>query len=233
MALSRNPGRVAGLWYLALTLAAPLRLMYIPGKLFVAGDAAATLANIAAHETLFRLGILADLLSGTILIFLTLALYRLFKNVDRNLAALVVIVGGVLPAAIDFVNVVNDGAVLILSRGADFQAAFTTPQREGLAMLFLRLHGQQIVAAEIFWGLWLFPLAVLTYRSRFLPRFIGVWLIVNGIAYLVLSLTGLFRPQIEDRVALFAFPAQLGEVAFMLWLVVRGAIPRPAAISAV
>ncbi len=79
MSLSRNPGRVAGLWYLLLTVLGPVRLIYIPSKLFVRGDAAATVNNIAAHELLFRFGIVADLICGVILIFLVLAFYRLFQ----------------------------------------------------------------------------------------------------------------------------------------------------------
>src|SRR6476646_2367678 len=142
---SRN-ARIAGLLYLLLAIVGPLRLMYIPKTLFVQGDAAATAANIAAHETLFRLGIAGDLFCGTIIIFLTLALYRLFKGVDQSLAVLVVILGGVLPAAIDFFIVLHDSAALILARGAPFLSAFNKPQRDGLAILFLRLHDQEILA---------------------------------------------------------------------------------------
>lgn len=222
---SRNPGRVAGFLYLLL-LAAPLRLVYIPSKLFVHGDATATANNILAHETLFRLGILGDLFCGTVLIFLVLAFYRLFQGVDQYLAVLVIILGGVLPAAIDFFNVLNDAAALILVRGADFLSVFDKPQRDALAMLFLRLHGQEVVAAEILWGLWLFPLGILTYRSRFLPRFLGVWLIINGFAYLLASFTGLLLPQYEVRVSNYAFPALFGELALMLWLVIKGAKPK-------
>jgi hypothetical protein len=86
-----------------------------------------------------------------------------------------------------------------LARGADFLSVFEKPQRDALAMLFLNLHGQGFVAGEIFCGLWLLP-GALTYRSRFLPRFLGVWLILNGFAYLVLSFTGLLLAQYEDRV---------------------------------
>src|SRR5256884_9774510 len=92
MSSTRNPGRVAGFLYLLL-LAAPLRLIYIPSKLFVHGNATATANNIAAHELLFRLGIVGDLLTGTMAIFLTLALYRLLKGVDQDLARLMVILG--------------------------------------------------------------------------------------------------------------------------------------------
>jgi hypothetical protein len=227
MSSTRNPGRVAGFLYLLLVVMAPIRLIYIPSKLFVIGNATATANNIAAHEWLFRLGILSDLLCGTVLIFLLLALYRLLKGVDQNLAVLMVIVGGVLPAAIDFLNVLNDAAALVLIRGADFLSVFDKPQRDALAMLFLRLHHQEIVAAEILWGLWLFPLAILAYRSRFLPRFLGVWLIINGFAYLTMSVTGLLLPQYEVTVSNIAFPALLGEMAFMLWLVIKGAKPQP------
>ncbi len=227
MSSTHNPGRVAGVWYLLLCVLGPLRLIYIPSKLFVHGNATATANNIAAHELLFRLGIATDLFCGTILIFLVLALYRLLKGVDQNLAVLMVILGGVLPAAVDFFNVLNDAAALILVRGADFLSVFDKPQRDALAMLFLRLHHQEIVAAEILWGLWLFPLAILVYRSRFLPRFLGVWLIINGFAYLTISFTGLLLPQYEDMVSNVAFPALLGEMAFMLWLVMKGAKPQP------
>src|SRR5213594_525205 len=224
MSSTRNPGRVAGVLYLLL-LAAPLRLIYIPSKLFVRGDATATANNIAAHDLLFRLGIVADLFCGVVLIFLALALYHLLKEVNQRLAVLMVILGGVLPSAIDFFNVLNDAAALMLVRGADFLSAFDKPQRDALAMLFLRLHQQEIVAASILWGLWLFPLAILVYRSRFLPRFLGVWLIINGLAYLTISFTGLLLPQYEDRVSNIAFPALLGEMAIMLWLLIKGARP--------
>jgi len=226
MRSTKNPGRIAGFLYLLLVIAAPFRLIYIPSTLFVRGDAAATVHKIAAHETLFRLGIVTDLFSGTILILLVLALYRLFKGVDQNQAVLIVILGGVMPASIDFFNVLNDAAVLILVRGADYLSVFEKSQRDALAMLFLSLHHQEIVAAEILWGLWLFPLAILVYRSRFLPRFLGVWLIINGFAYLAMSFTGLLLPQYEDVVSKITFPAQLGEIAIMLWLLIKGAKPQ-------
>jgi Domain of unknown function (DUF4386) len=219
---SRN-ARIAGFLYLLLAISGPVRLIYIPQTLFVHGNAAATTGNIVAHETLFRLGIVSDLFSGTMIIFITLAFYRLFKGVDQYLAVLVVILGGVLPAAMDFFIVLNDSAALILARGADFLSAFDKPQRDALAVLFLRLHDQEVLAAEIFWGLWLIPLGILAYKSRFLPRFLGVWLIVNGFAYLANSLTGLLLPHYQEKVGNFTFPILTGEVAFLLWLLIMGA----------
>ena len=230
MSLTRNPGRVAGFWYLLLVLAGPIRLIYIPNKLFVHGNATATASNIAAHEWLFRFGIVSDLFCAVILIFLTLAFYRLFKGVDQNLAVLVVILGGVMPALIDFVGVVSDFGALTVVRSADFLSAFDKPQRDALAMLFLRLRDDQNTAAEILWGLWLFPLAFLVYRSRFLPSFLGVWLTINGFAYVLLSLTGLLLPQYQNKAFIIAQPALFGELALMLWLVIKGA--RPPALDA-
>ncbi len=230
MSSTRNLGRVAGLWYLLLVLAGPIRLIYIPNKLFVHGNATATASNIAAHEWLFRFGIVSDLLCGVILIFLTLAFYRLFKGVDQNLAVLVVILGGVMPALIDFVGVVGDFGALMVVRGVDFLSAFDKPQRDALAMLFLRLRDHQNTAAEILWGAWLLPLAVLVYRSRFLPRFLGVWLVINGFAYMVVSFTGVLLPQYQGQVFLYSQPALFAELALMLWLVIKGA--RPPALDA-
>src|SRR5437764_12067547 len=199
--------------------------MYIPSKLFVRGNATATVNNIAAHEWLFRFGIVGDLVCAVILIFLVMAFYRLFKGVDQNLAVLVVIFGGVMPALLNFVGVVSDAAALMVVRGADFLSAFDNPQRDALAVLFLRLRDHQNTAAEILWGLWLFPLAILVYRSRFLPRFLGVWLTINGFAYVILSFTGELLPQYQDKVFTISQPALFAEVAFMLWLVIKGAKP--------
>jgi len=127
---------------------------------------------------------------------------------------------------IGFVDAVNQLAVLVLLRGADFLAVFDQPHREALAMLFLKLSDQMTIVSEIFWGLWLFPLGLLTFRSGFLPRFLGVWLIINGIAYVVTSFVGMMTPQHMDFVSKVTFPLLLGELAFMLWLVIRGARPK-------
>ena len=222
--LSRN-ARIAGLFYLTL-MTAPLRLVYIPTKLIVSGNAAATASNIAAHQTLFRLGILTDLFTAVMAIFLTLALYRLFKSVDQFLAALVVVLGALMVTPIYFLNTLNDAATLLLVRGADFLSVFDKPQREAMAMLFLRLHHHGVVVNEVFWGLWLLPFGLLVYKSRFLPRFLGVWLVLNCFAYLAQSVTGIMWPQYEDTVANYALPIMFGELAIMLWLIIMGAKER-------
>jgi hypothetical protein len=213
-------------------LGGPLRLIYIPTKLFVHGDAAATVNNIAAHEWLFRFGIVGDLFGAVVLIFLVLAFYRLFKNVDQYLTMLVVILGGVMPALLYFVNVVSDSGALMIARGSDFLSVFDKPQRDALVMLLLRLHDEQNTAAEMLWGLWLIPLAMLVYRSRFLPRFLGVWLFINGIAYVVLCVTGELLPQYYNKAFIMSQPALFGELAFVLWLVIKGSKPQPQSAAA-
>ena len=225
MRWTRNPGRVAGLWYLLLVFAGPLRLIYIPNKLFVPGNAGATASNIAAHEWLFRFGMLSNVFGAVVLIFLTLAFYRLFKDVDQQLAVLLVITGGVMPAVMTLVNVGIDGAALTIAGGPDFLSVFDKSQRDSLLLLFLRFNHYQVVAAEVLWGLWLFPMGALAYKSGFLPRFIGVWLIINGVGYVVLCCTGILFPAYQDKVFLYSQPALFGELAIMLWLVIKGATP--------
>jgi hypothetical protein len=225
MTLTRNPGRVAGLWYLLLIIIGPFFLLYIPNKVFVEDNASATVNNLATHELLFRFGIVAELAGAIILILLTLAFYRLFAGVDRNLAVLVVVLGGVMPAVLYFVGVGCELAALRMVRGANFLSAFDKPQQDALALLFLRLHGAQITASLGLAGAWLFPLAALVYRSRFLPRFLGVWVAIGGIAYLALSLTAVLWPQYQDKVFSYSQPAFFGEIALTLWLVIKGAQP--------
>src|SRR5438132_11933236 len=145
MSWTRNPGRVVGFWYLLLVLGGPLRLIYIPNKLFVHDNAAATASNIAAHEWLFRFGMLSDLFGAVVLIFLVLAFYRLFKDVDQQLAVLLVIFGGVMPALLNFVSVVYEAGALLVARSGDswsgnFLSVFDKPPRDALVLLLVRLH---------------------------------------------------------------------------------------------
>src|SRR5580658_8869585 len=225
MSFARNPGRLAGLLYVLTSIVGFFAMGYVPGKLIVDGNAAATASNIAAHEMLFRLGIAGGLIGQAGFIFVAWALYDLFKGVNQRQAALMVILI-VVQVPIAFLNELNSIAALVLVRGADFLSIFEKPQREALAMLFLNLHDRGFVLAEVFWGLWLFPLGLLVYRSRFLPRFLGVWLALAGFAWLILSLTGVLMPQYAGKVYIYSQPAIVGEIAFMLWLVIRGAKPQ-------
>jgi hypothetical protein len=226
MSAPRNPGRVVGLWYLLLVLCGPLSLIYIPNKLFVENDGAATAANIASHQLLFRIGMLTDVLGGVVLVFLVLAFYRLFKEVDQYLAVLLVITGGIMPAVLNFVGFVSSAGALTVAQGPSFLLAFDKPQRDALVLLFVQLHDHQITSAEMLWGLWLFPMGLLTYRSGFLPKFIGVWLLINGVGYVALSITRLMAPDYSGRLFNYLQPVLFGELVLVLWLLIRGAAPR-------
>ena len=214
--------RIAGAIYLSMVVTGPFSLIYVPTKLIIKGNAAATAANILAHETMFRLAIFADLIGQVIFICLAVALYRLLREVSRPWAWLMVAFV-LVSAAVCFLNTVNNIAALILFRGAEYLSAFDKPQRDALGMLFLRLHSNGLFIAEIFWGLWLFPFGLLIYRSKFLPRFIGVWLMINCFGYLALSVTALFFPAYYNQLFRYSQPVLFGELVIMLWLLIKGA----------
>ena len=214
--------RIAGAVYLSMVLTAPFSLIYVPSKLIVRDNAAATAENVLAHETMFRLSILGDLVGQVIFICLAIALYRLLSGVNKIWAALMVAFV-LVSAAVGFVNTLNDIAALILFRGADFLAVFDKPQRDALGMLFIRLHTQGIFIDEMFWGLWLFPFGLLVFRSGFLPRFIGVWLMINCFGYVILSVIALFFPAYYGAAFNWSQPVLFGELAIMLWLLIKGA----------
>jgi hypothetical protein len=235
MLFAKNPGRFAGLLYVSASILGFFAMAYVPGKLIVHANATATADNIAAHETLFRLGVAGNVIGHTAFIFVALALYDLLQSVNRRHAALMALLI-IVAVPIALLNEVNALAALILVRGADALSVLDVSQRNALAMFFLNLHHQGLVIAELFWGLWLFPLGLLVYRSRFLPRFLGVWLILAGFAWVLLSLTSTLAPQYQNTLDTYSRPAVLGEIAFMLWLLIKGAKPpvlNPAAVSSI
>ncbi|MGA2114158.1 MAG: DUF4386 domain-containing protein [Bryobacteraceae bacterium] len=225
-----NPGRVAGCLYL-LTGFSIIRPMYVGRTLVVRDDAAATIHNMAAHELLFRFGIASDLIAGLGCLLAALALYELLKGVDRRLGVLMVVLGGLMPCVLDFVNVLNDAAAIVIARGEPFVSLLDKPQQAALAALFLRIHDHGFLINEAFAGLWLFPFGLLVFRSGFLPRILGLLLFVSGFGYLAISVTGLLLPLYVERVSTIASPALLGEGGVVLWLLVKGAQP-PAARAA-
>ncbi len=219
--------RIAGAIYLSIVLTAPFTLLYVPGKLIVRGDAAATASNILAHETMFRLAVIGDLVTDVIFVSLAIALYRLLSSVSRTWA-LLMLSFVLVSAAVGFLNTLNNVAALILFRGGDFLAAFDKPQLNALGYLFLRLQNQGIFMNELFWGLWLFPFGLLVFRSRFLPRLLGVWLMINCFGYVALCFIGLLAPHYYSAAFRWSQPILLGELAVMLWLLIKGAkVPKP------
>lgn len=226
----KKDARVAGVLYLLVVLIGPFILIYVPDKLFVHGNVTATAGNILAHESLFRIFIVVEIVGELLFIFTVLALYRLLRNVSQRLAGIMVILI-LIDAPLAFLSAVNHVAALALLRGADLLAVFNEPQRNALAMLLLGVDTQGTLVSEVFWGLWLVPLGLLVYRSGFIPRLLGVWLIINGLAYITMSFTGLLLPQYSKTVFTVATPILFGEAAFMLWLLIVGARPRSTVIA--
>jgi hypothetical protein len=209
---------------------APFTLIYLPRKLIVPGNATATASNVLASEMIFRVGIVAVLISSVVFVLLVMALYRLLSGVNKTHASLMVALV-LVSVAIGFVNEVNNIAALILFRGPAFLSAFDKPQLDALGVLFLRLRGQGLVVNGIFWGLWLFPFGVLVMRSGFIPRILGVLLIVNGVAYVLASLTSLLAPAYAAVVNRFAFIPETGELWIMLWLLIKGVRVQPPVVA--
>ena len=224
--------RIAGAVYLSMVLTAPFSLIYVPSKLIVSGNAGATADNVLTHETMFRLSTFGELIGQVIFICLGFALYRLLRDVNKTWAWLMV--GFVLvSAAVGFLNALNNIAALMLFRGGEFLTVFDKPQRDALAMLFLRLHSHGHFINEIFWGLWLFPFGLLVFRSGFLPRVLGVWLMINCFGYLALSVIALFFPDYYGSAFNMAQPVLFGELAIMLWLLIKGAKVRAPQLGSV
>lgn len=222
---TRQAARVAGLLYLLMSIPGAFCLLYIPSHFIVSGDATATAAKILNSESLFRIGIFAEIASFTGFIFVALALYRLLSIVNKTHAAVMVILI-LVSIPVSLFNVINELAALTLVHGASFLSAFDAFQRDSLAMLFLRLHFHGVMVAQVFWGLWLIPFGLLVYKSGFLPRTLGVLLIVACFGYLTNTLVGL------GLVSASAVSAALGqlticELPIIFWLLIVGAKDQP------
>jgi hypothetical protein len=214
--------RVVGFLLLLLIPLAIFGQIYVPSTLIVPADAAATARNIMASESLFRLGIVSVLLShlgGDIA--WVLVLYQLLKPVSRNMARLMVVLI-LLNVPIALLNELNQFAILYLVHSADSLRAFTADQMHALVSLFLNLHDNGIKIAGIFWGLWLFPYGWLVFKSGFLPRFIGVLLMIGCFGYVLQSFVGFLSPNLLVYTAPLAALTSSGELLVPVWLLVMG-----------
>ena len=222
MISEKKSARTAGWLYLLLALTGVFNLIYIPSTLIVSGDATATVANILSSELLFRTGILSGLVSNVIFVFLVLALYRLLKDISHKQAILMVTLV-VISVATTFAITFNQIAALIVLSGADFLSVFEKPQLDAVAYAFLRLHSHGLQIIQIFWGLWLFPFGFLVYKSRFIPKLLGILLIIAGFGYLLSSFTFLILPQYTDTFSPFITLLEMGELPIIFWLLIVGA----------
>jgi len=227
MSSRSTTARWAGALYLAAAVLMVLSYMYFPG--LFAGSASVTAGKIAAHETLYRASVLVSFASQLLFLFVVLALYELFRDVDARLARAMVVLVGVGVAA-EIVNIANHMSHILLSGNADFAAAFTKEQRDTLAdgVLVLGTNLGRFLTA--FWGLWLFPFGLLTIKSGFLPRILGVLLMLAGLGYVMTCVTYILFPEQLPAVSRIAMPLYFGEVPIILWLLVMGArdgVPGP------
>lgn len=221
----KKQSRIAALLYFINGLPAPFALLYVPSVLIVRGDAAATANNVRDSEGLFRLGMVVELFSTTIVIFAMVAFYNLFKRVSHKHAMTMMILM-LISVPISYLNVLNDLAALTLARGPAFlSAVFARPQLDALVLFFLRLHNHGIILAQIFWGLWLFPFGIVAIRSGFIPRFVGISAIVAGSGYVIASSISLFLPAFAQWGEL-ALVLGIGELSFF-WMLIWGAKEPP------
>lgn len=206
----QKTAKIAGWLYLCLIPLGILGIIYVPAALFVAGDVASTIANILAHELLFRVGIVSAFLVQLVSIFVVLYLYKLLKPVNQAHALLMVLFL-LLAVPITLVNELFHVAVLVL---------LNTPEpSHQLVSLFLELHQHGIFVSQVFWGLWLFPMGYLVFKSGFLPKILGILLMIGCMGYLVDSVTHFILPDFDFTFSEFTF---VGELLLPLWLVVKG-----------
>ena len=217
----KNTARLAGFLYLLWILTAIYGIVYVPSKTIVPGDPAATAQAILANEFIFRTGIMNGIISSIIFVFIGWVLYCLFKDVNERQARLLIILVIVQIPVVFFMEAFSITSLLLFK--GEILKTFDTDQRQDVAMLFLKINEYVTMILEMFWGLWLFPFGQLVYRSGFIPRIFGVFLILNGVAYIIHCFTHILLPAYQALVFQIATPVwTLGEVSIMLWLLIMG-----------
>ena len=222
--------RIAGVLYLLNAITAGFAFGYVLTKVFVAGNAASTAANVMANSELVRLGVVANLFQATEWAFLAMALYLLLKHVHPGAAsAMVVLVA--IGAAITCLNEVFQVESVRVATGASYAAALGANQSSALVLLLLEIHHYGFLIAQIFFGLWLMPLGYLAYKSAMFPRALGVALIVGGVCYLVGLLAVFLVPEAGEKInTIVTIPSAIAELSMALYLLVVGVkTPRPTA----
>jgi Domain of unknown function (DUF4386) len=214
----RKTARMAGLFYLIFILTTVLAT-YVRSQFIVSGDAATTAYNIVASQGLFRVGFVTELVSAVFFLLAAWALYVLLKPVNKNLALLFLLLnlGGV---AVECINVLNLYAALQFLSGANYLTAFQTGQLQAIAMSYLNLYTNGFLIAQIFFSAWLLPLGYLVYKSRFLPKFLGLLLILDFFGNMSWFLQGFLLP----NYGILAYPGNvisfIAEISLTLWLLI-------------
>lgn len=214
--------RIAGLLYLIVVVTGIFSLLYVPSQISVDGDASATVNNIANSESLFRLGIVAGLICYTVFLVLPFALYKLLHRVGRD-AAILMVAFVVVSVSISFVSLLNKFDILSLLSEANYLQVFTTDQLHGRAMLLLDAYNNGILVSQIFWGLWLLPFGYLVFKSGFLPKILGILLMMGCFGYVIDFFGRVFFSGYTETIASFVgLPAAVGEIGTCLWLLIVG-----------
>ncbi|MGB8524496.1 MAG: DUF4386 domain-containing protein [Candidatus Acidiferrales bacterium] len=213
----RFKARMAGVCQLMEALTAAFGEVIIPGKLVVAGNAAATAANILGHQRLFWLGFVLSLIGVAFHIAWALLMFELLNPVNRSLsrlAAFVILVGCAIQALTSLLYL----APLIILQGGSSLSAFTPEQLQALALVFLRLNDYAFQIYLVFFGAWCLLIGYLIFRSTFLPRILGVLLAISGLGWV----TYLYPPLAHRLWHLIDAASALGEIPLELWLIVMG-----------
>lgn len=213
--------RQAGGLYILLVGVAVFGMGYVPAKIFIRNDLAGTANNILSNEFLFRSGILSHLASVTAIAIMVLMLYRLFSPLNKHLSRLM-IAPVLLQVPIVFVIECFNIAALMILKGETWMS-MNMAQRQELSYFMLRMHGYGIGASQIFWGLWLFPFGILINTSRYIPRFFGVLLIINGIGYVTEGVAFILLHRNDYLIVRqFARLTFVGLPLTMLWFLIKG-----------
>lgn len=223
MTSNKKTARIAGLLYLVVVLSGIFSLMYVPSTIIVEGNASLTFQNITSQESLFRLWIVSGLLCYTFFLFLPLVLYKLLKPVNENYAKLMVLLA-VISVPIFFLNAQNLFNVLSLVSSANSYLGFSVEQIQSQVMLYLNQYDNGLRIVHIFSGLWLFPFGYLVFKSGFLPKFLGILLMLGCFGYLINFLgNSLISNYSEIGIASYIqLPASLGEIGICFWLLIMG-----------
>lgn len=216
----KKTAHLAGALYLIVVLTGLFTLMYVPSKLIIWEDAQATLDNITASETLFRLSIYAGIICYTAFLLLPLVLYKLLQHTEKT-AAIAMAALALTSVPISLFNLTHKFAVITLINGPEYFSAVDLPKQ---VLLQLDYYNNGITVAAVFWGLWLFPFGYLVFKSGLLPKFLGILLMAGCFGYLI-NITGnlLFPGYADLGISRYiSLPASLGEIGTCLWLLVAG-----------
>lgn len=215
--------RAAGVAMVLTLIFGVLGELYLPGKIIVAGDAAATAANILGNPTLFRLTFASYLVEGVCDVALCVFFYILLKPVDRNLALLSAFFG--IVSMVTFaVGQASFFASSIVLRETGGMLAFSVEQRQALALLAIRITGMIAWLFVCMYGIATMIRGYLIMRSGYLPRVLGILFIIGGAGFFLRSATYILAPSYSSPVLLM--PMALAQIPMMLWLLFRGIDPQ-------